>query len=140
MSADKNQPMSDEQISMIKAMTELQVNSRLIAEAVKKLEDVNEGTVERRGLKERIALAEENISAHKQAWIKNEQYLGQMEVRLLSQLDKKFESLSNAIESQKTFIDKIRPYMNVMMWAVSLIMGWLALQILGGNIQIVRVP
>lgn len=151
MCADKTQPLEDHDISMIKAIAELQVNGRLLTEAVKKLEDMNEGTVERKGMKERIALAEENINAHKQAWIKNAQEMKEMEGRLNKTLQEafleikndvtsKFNTLNDAIKTQQTFVAKFQPYLNILAWLVTLVGGWLVIQILGGNLQIVRTP
>lgn len=141
-------PITHEDLELARVITELQLNMKSLAETVKRLEDVNEGTVERKGMKERITLAEENIKAHKEAWIKNEISLKEMEGRMSKTLQEAFleiknefntkiTGLANSLQTQQTFIDKARPYINVIAWVVTFVAGIILSQILSGHLAIV---
>jgi hypothetical protein len=141
-------PITKEDLDLARVITELQSNMRSLADTVKRLEDANEGTIERKGMKERITLAEENIKAHKDAWIKNETALKEMEGRMSktlqeafmeikSEFNKRIDGLAEGLKTQQTFVDKARPYINIIAWAVTLIAGLVISQILTGHMAIV---
>jgi len=140
MAQSKSSPFSGEEIALIKSVAELQVNATLLADAVKRLEDAQEGTVERKGMKERIALAEENIKLHKEAWIKNEKTLKDMEERINRALVQQTTEISRKLEGQQTFITRFQPYLNIAAWLVALVGGWIVIQLISGQIRIVSIP
>ncbi len=144
-------PISDRDLELAKAIVALQTNITTITETLKRLEDVNEGTVERKGMKERIALAEHEIDEHKKAWIKNEQVIRDMGeglnralaaaiANLSTDVTRKFDSLMANIQKQETWITKVKPYMDVLVWIVSLLAGWFIIQVASGNIVIGKTP
>lgn len=140
--------ITEKELELARVIAELQVNMKSLTDVVKRLEDTNEGTVERKGMKERIALAEENIRLHKEAWIKNESTLKEMEGRINKTLQEAFTEvktefnsriniLSEDLKTQKTFIAKFQPYANVITWAVTLLAGYILLQIVSGKMALV---
>lgn len=140
--------ITPEDLELAKVIAQLQLNMKSLAETVKRLEDANEGTVERKGMKERITLAEENIKQHKEAWIKNEITLKEMEGRMSKTLQEAFveiknefntriNGLSDTLKTQQTFITKVQPYVNVITWAITLVAGYVLIQIVSGKMALV---
>jgi len=140
--------ITPEDLELAKVIAQLQVNMKSLTDAVQRLENANEGTVERKGMKERITLAEENIKQHKEAWIKNEITLKEMEGRINTTLQEAFLEIKNEFSSRvnslvenmkttQTFVDKARPYINVIAWVVTIIAGIVISQIVTGHLSIV---
>lgn len=151
-------PFSEEEFNFLKAVTVLQTQQEQTANVLKRLEDQNEGTVERKGMKERVTLAEHEIAEHKKAWIKNQETLKEMEARISQTLREAFTEsqkqvskrmddmdivigeLKKSIEEPKTWIAKIQPYVSIVGWVLMTIASVIIINIVSGNWQIVRTP
>jgi archaellum component FlaC len=109
---------------------ELQVRMERILAELNKLEEINEGTLRTRGMKERIVLAEEEIKRNKEAWEKVVKQLSEIESRMSTTLREAFvelktsftnelAKLSTETQTQKNILTKMQPYVNVISWVVT---------------------
>lgn len=121
----------------------LQMNS--ILKAVERLDEANEGTLRTRGMKERLTIAEANIQSNKEAWEKVERHIGDMEKRFNTTLQEAFTEVKNSMNgiitenlTQKTTLQKWTPYLNVIAWLVTAAGGILLMQILTGQLALIR--
>ena len=104
------------------ALLETQIRMENIINAVTQLDEVLEGTLRTRGLKDRLLLAENDIKLNKEAWEK---------------VDKAIADLRNDIVANRATLGKWQPYMNVIAWLVAGAGSILLAQILTGHWQIV---
>lgn len=138
-------------IHLLTKLVELEVRLQPIVQSVQKLEDVNEGTLRTRGIKEKIAIAEEQIITNKESFTKLEKEfkrleiqiqdtLSAMSVNILRQFDEKVavllaaQKVSDAdTQAAKTFIQKFQPWLNVAAWVVTVVAGLIITLLVGGK-------
>jgi hypothetical protein len=128
-------------------IAQLKMTTQHLATLVMDLKEGMEGTNRTRGMKEKLTIAELNIEANRQAYQEVMQELQQTEARLgksmfeLSnnisiKLDEKFKGLQADTEAQKTALQKIQPWVNVLAWVVTVAGGIIVSMFLNGKIQI----
>ena len=130
--------MPPTEFDLLKTITIIETTLQSVVQTVKRLDDLNEGTVERKGMKERVALAEHEISEHKKAWLKNEQTLKDMETGLNRTIRELFIELKNEFKGSKGFFQRYQPWTSIIAWVVTLAAGWFVLQLLSGSLIIVK--
>lgn len=142
---------NDLYMEMMRLVAELGVQVKAIASDVKDLERDADGTVDRKGIKERITVAEYNINANKDAYANIERTVKEMNqsinktiaesfIEVKAEFNKKIDALVETQGKQQTFITRLQPYINLIAWAVTFIGGFLLTQFLSGNLRIVSVP
>ncbi len=137
---------------------ELAIRIEQVAKIVEKLEEVNEGTLRSRGIKEKLVIAEMNIEANKQAYLQTQEVITKMEERigkslveaisrLQSDITTKIENLKQETitlqkeaTSQRGILDKIAPYFNVLSWFILGAGGILLSLFLTGRLHVALVP
>lgn len=139
MTAQKDQDSLGEKV------TELAIHMNIILKAIERLDEANEGTLRTRGMKERVTIAESNIQANKEAWDKVDRHIDDVEKRINTTLQEAFIEVSNKIngittenQTQKTLLQKWTPYLNVIAWLVTAAGGILLMQILTGQLTLIR--
>jgi hypothetical protein len=149
--------------------TELTIGLKSVADIVERLSETLEGTVRTKGLKERITIMEYNIESNKQAYLQTQDLLKIMEERIgknivagnshiESTINTKFETFKRETEesyksqktetdrleeeakAQKTVLDKVIPYFNIISWFVTGAAGVLLTMLLTGKLHVALIP
>lgn len=132
-----------------RTLLELEIHMNNLAKTVEKLEEAQSGTLRTRGMRDRILLAEENIEANKKSFEKLDKHLADLSVNLNKTLQDSFTEVTNDftakingvatdIQTQKAFVSKWQPYLNVLAWLVTGAGGIVLMLFLTGQIQIIR--
>lgn len=128
---------------------ELGIHMDNLAKTVEKLEESQNGTLRTRGMRDRILLAEENIEANKKSFEKLDKHIADLSVNLNKTLQESFTEVTNnftekingvaaEIQTQKAFVSKWQPYLNVLAWLVTGAGGIVLMLFLTGQIQLIR--
>jgi len=142
-------------VYLLTKLVELETKMAPIALALIKLEETNEGTLRTKGMKEKIAQAEQNIDANKQSFEKVERKMEQINqsfnltvqeaftevkvefAKVITEVNKRVDGLSAETQTQKGWITKWQPYLNVIAWVVTIVGGFLLSQFLTGHLKFV---
>lgn len=130
-------------------LLELEIHMNNLAKTVEKLEEAQSGTLRTRGMRDRILLAEENIEANKKSFEKLDRHLADLSVNLNKTLQDAFTEVTNDftakingvmddIKTQKAFVSKWQPYLNVIAWLITGAGGIVLMLVLTGQIQVIR--
>ena len=135
----------DEDADFRRDVVELGIHMGIILKAIERLDEQNEGTLRTRGMKERLAIAEDNIRLNKEAFEKVDKHIGEVEGRFsttlrefFTEITKKIEAITTESQAQKTVLQKWTPYLNVLAWLVTGAGGILLMLFLTGQIAIIR--
>lgn len=135
-------------IYLLTKLVELETKMLPLADAVQRLEDANEGTLRTKGMKEKVATAQQDIEANKQAFIKLESNLKEFVISMQAtlreafiEITKKFDEKTAQIltetQSNKTALTKIQPWINVISWVVLTAGGIILGLLLSGKWKII---
>lgn len=141
----------EEVASIGRLVLELQLHMNDTMKIVEKHDDINEGTLQRKGLKERITMAEENIRLNKEAWAETKQELKVLSatinttiresyIEIEAKMDKELKGIAAKLEEQQTFKNRLQPYVNLIAWILAAVGIGVITQIVSGNWRIVAVP
>src|SRR6266516_1638931 len=87
---------------------EMQIRMEGLLKEFEKVNEVLDGTLRTRGLRDRLLLAEEDIKSNKAAWEKVDR-----------KLDEQTKTLSDKISTSQGFINKWQPYLNAATWLIT---------------------
>jgi len=142
-------------VYLLTQLVKLEEQTKALAMVVTDLKETNEGTLRTKGMKEKIAQAEQNIEANKNSFDKIEKKMEQINqsfnatvqeaftevkvefAKVKAEIDKRIDGLAEDDKTQKSWIAKWQPYLNVIAWAVVIIGGFLMQQFLTGHIKFV---
>ena len=129
----------------------LTLNVQHLSTLVERQGEAMDGTNRTRGLREKVVLAEMNIESNKQAYLEVMQEVGRIETRLGASMaamnsdikgyiDTKFAELKKEADTAKTFLDKMRPWVNGLQWLITIVAGLVVTMIVTGKLHIGLAP
>jgi septal ring factor EnvC (AmiA/AmiB activator) len=139
-------------VYLLTMLVRLEEKMMPIITAVEKLEETNEGTLRTKGIKEKIATAQQDIEANKLAYSKLNDVIKEMDSKisrievniqehlrvfttdLLKKMDEKLVPLSTDNSANKTALQKIQPWINGLAWFATLVGGILVSMWLTGKL------
>lgn len=142
-------------VYLLTQLVKLEEQTKSLAQIVNDLKETNEGTLRTKGMKEKIAQAEQNIDANKNSFDKLDRKMDAAEAsfnaaitaafeatkvefaRTMVEINKRIDGLTANDAEQKTWITKWQPYLNVIAWAVTIVGGFLLSQFLTGHLKFV---
>ncbi len=142
-------------IYLLTQLVKLEEQTKSIAQIVNDLKETNEGTLRTKGMKEKIAQAQQDIEANKESFTKLENTLKEVNLswtatiqeaftetkveftKMTGEINKRIDGLASASETQKGWMTKWQPYLNVIAWAVVIVGAFLLQQFLTGHLKLV---
>ena len=125
-------PTEIDPLYLLTELVKMQQSQTAHAAILETLKENLDGTMRTKGLREKIAVAEQDIQSNKTAFIRMEQNFTEFRASMEANLTENFQEIRNMITAKtdsiiaetnanKTSIQKIQPFINAFAWIMSVI-------------------